>query len=87
MGQLYTGFYMTHCINKDQPSLWLAWHTGEGFSIQSDFYLAQGYEIGCEAVDTRFGGSIPLAPLQGTYHPKIIRVCEESVMGDLFDPM
>ena len=49
--------------------------------------MAQGYEIGCEAVDTRFAGSIPLAPLRGTSRPNIIRVCEELVMRDLFDPV
>lgn len=57
MGQLYTGLYMTHRMNKDQPSLWR-----EGFSIQSDFYLARGCDIGCEAVDTRFAGTFARPP-------------------------
>lgn len=69
---------MTYCINKDQPD-WdlLALCTRQGFSIQSDFYLAQDREIGCETVGASLGGSIPLAPVQGIYHPKSMAPCSE----------
>lgn len=53
----------------------LALHTMQGFSIQSDFYLAQGTEKRCEATAARPGGSFPLSPVQGIHEPKIMTLC------------
>lgn len=66
----------------------LAWCTGKGFSLQSDFYLAPDNKRACEAVGASQEGSIPLAPVQSIYPSQSIVLCYDLLIKfSTFDPL